>query len=139
MKNLFYSTLFVSILLVGCLDDPQSPPEENVAVGTVIAEFVDAETTQPLEGEPFSVSLFFDSVGDYLFVDGIRETDENGLLEIQLQIQSDQQEMVSAINFGYEGTNLDIDEITEDIDLELRFEEPFDEAEVFIEIDTDNQ
>jgi len=131
MKKLFIPLLFTGLLLAGCLDDTSDPGIEEIAEATVIAEFTYAETGDPVSEEVFVFSVETENTATPILL-GEEPTDVNGVIETG--VASETQEVITRIIFTYEDENLDVLSVEEDVNLELRFEEPLDSVELEFEI-----
>jgi hypothetical protein len=131
MKKLFIPLIFTGLLLTGCLDETTDPEIEEIAEATVIAEFTYAETGDPVSEESFVFSVETeDTTGPILL--GEEVTNSEGVIETG--VTSTTPEVITRIIFTYEDENLEVQSVEEDVILELRFEEPFDSAELAFDI-----
>ncbi|TVR31508.1 MAG: hypothetical protein EA390_06385 [Balneolaceae bacterium] len=127
-----------SLLLTGALlfftfgCDLDSNIEETTATATIMAEFIEAETGEPIAAVNVLVLAAFDG-SDNLIEQGVIQTDENGSFESP--ISSLQETTITLLEF-----NLDIDgevyTVQQEVELDLRFEEPFDSVDLSFEIET---
>jgi 5-hydroxyisourate hydrolase-like protein (transthyretin family) len=122
----------LSIFTFGCNLGSDNTPE--LATAIISAEFVFAESGEPLSETTILVSAAFDE-SDELIEQGTVETNEDGKFESP--ISNPQETVITLLEFSFELDEETIT-ITEEVNLELTFESPYDEVELTIEIDTEN-
>ncbi len=131
MKKLFLPLLFTGLVLTGCLDDTSDPGINEIAEATVVAKFSYAETGDPVSEEVFVFSVETENTPNPVLL-GEEPTDMNGIIETG--VASETQEVITRIIFTYEDENNEVQNVEEDVNLELRFEEPFESVELVFEI-----
>lgn len=136
LKKQFVPILTVLLLAgfaVSC-DLSSSYEEQEAATAIIAAEFVDADSGEELASATVSVAAAFDDA-DAIHEQGTVETDENG--EFEVSISSVQETDITRVEFT---VFMDQGSVTvgEDVHLPLTFEEPYERAEFYFEIEQES-
>lgn len=131
MKKFFLPLLFAGFLFTNCLDDTADSGAQEIAEAIVVAQFTYSDTDEPVIEEVFAFSVDTEATENPILL-GEETTDNQGVIETG--VASDTEEVITRIIFSYEDENQEIQSIEEDVNLELRFEEPLDTAELEFEI-----
>lgn len=130
MKKLSIHFILLLFFFMGCLGDT-SPEEPTFATGNIEAEFIDAESGEPLVNQEFNLLLAPEDSEQNIPI-GVFVSNEDGIIETEIAGQ-EEMTVVRAI-FEYLDENEELQTIEEDISLELRYEEPFDTVSLSFEI-----
>lgn len=127
MKRLIFAGLVAIFLLNGCLDSNSGEPQQ-FSNALITVEFLHTENEEPITDESFFVQLRETGtaspvdIGEYI-------SDENGMIEVELS--STVETSIDQIIIQY--TVEDEPEpqfIEEDIELQLKYNQPFDELDL---------
>lgn len=127
MKKLIFAGLVSIFMLNGCLDDNSGEPQQ-FSNALITVEFLHTENEEPITDEAFFVQLREEGntnpvdIGEYI-------SDENGIIEVELS--STVETNIDQIIIQYTVENEPEPQfIEEDIELELRYNQPFDELDL---------
>lgn len=130
MNRFLLSALFIILFLPGCFGGTDDDPQQ-FATALINVELLYAETDEPIAGEPFFVQVREEGRDQWADISEYT-SDDNGLIEIH--ISSTTETKLTRIRIQYL-LKEEINHIDEDLDLELKYEEPFDEANLQIRIE----
>ncbi len=123
---------FISLLLIfltGCLDSSTNQ-ETNFAGGIIEATFLDTETGDPVPNQQFDLLIEAEGFDESTLI-GTVETDENGFVETEVVGQT--AGTITRVIFEYKEQDETLS-VSEDVTLELQFEEPFNTVSLEFEI-----
>ncbi|GEM_PF-1450922 len=118
-----------ALIITGC--DLGSSVDENFASAFIAAEFVDSETGEGVVSTEVTVAASFEGSAD-IIDQGFIVTDEFGRIETPITAQQETVITLLQFSFVYEDNPVIV---SEEVDLELSFEEPLDEVDLFFEIE----
>ncbi len=130
MKKLSVYFILLLFFSTGCLGD-NSPEEPNFTTGIIEAEFVDAESGNPLINQDLNLLLAIEEEQQNIPI-GVYTTDGDGSVEAEI-VGQEEVTIVRAV-FEYLDENEEMQTLEEDISLELRYEEPYDSVSLSFEI-----
>lgn len=133
MKKKISVLIFSSILMAGCLGDSNSP--NTFAIGSVDAEFREIESGDPVTGQTFNVQVEPQD-SEEVFDFGDQVTDEDGFL--RTDIYGQMETTVNKITYRYV-LNGDTVSVSEDIELNIKFEEPLETVSLEFDIEINNE
>jgi hypothetical protein len=127
MKKLILASLISILMLNGCLDSNSGEPQQ-FSNALITIEFLHTENEEPITDEAFFVQLRETGttspvdIGEYI-------SNENGIIEVELS--STVETSINQIIIQYTVENEPEPQfIEEDIELELRYNQPFDELDL---------
>ena len=130
MKYIHASILLFALLFIGCLEE-FGPENEEQSKGYIEFQILDEESGEPLTGMEFL--LYIQVAGEEEeYPMGGYETDDEG--SFSSEISGVREGTVESIKLDYQNQSGGIESVEKEINLELRFEEPFDSISVKIEI-----
>ncbi|MCC5914750.1 MAG: hypothetical protein JJU46_10280 [Balneolaceae bacterium] len=130
-----YTTLFAilfSFAIISC-DLSTDFEEQDAAAAIIAAEFFDGNTGEALADLQVTVSAEFEDSGN-LFEQGTVETDEDGSFEAA--ISSSQETVITQLEFTVT-YNDQVYTFTEEVDVLVQFEEPYDRIDLTFNIEAD--
>jgi hypothetical protein len=128
----FILLLIPAILLLfsSCLDEQQQEQQQD-ATAEIEATFSDADTGEPLSNFQVLLIIEVDRFEQSIDID-LFETDVSGF--IATPIFSQEEDTITNIMFEYEVAG-EIRSVDEDVELQLRYNEPFDSVSLDFEVD----
>ena len=131
MKYINVSILFFALLFTGCLEDFGAEDEEQ-SKGYIEIQILDEESGEPLTGMEFF--LYIQVAGEEEeYPMGGYETDDEG--SFSSEISGVREGTVEGIKLlEYQNESGEIESVEKEINLELRFEKPYDSTGVTVEI-----
>jgi hypothetical protein len=120
----FKIPLFLSLCILVFTTCTTQEVDNGLAVfeGIVVAEFIDSETETPVAGKNFVVSVVLENVDEPVPA-GVSQTDENGQLEKIIRDLTPEKVIKVMFSFEVEEESRTVEQ---EVELELRLEEPFD-------------
>lgn len=128
---LLFSVVF-SFTVVSC-DLSTDFEEQDVATAVINAEFFDEISAEPIADIAVTVSAEFEDSGN-IFEQGTINTDENG--EFEAGISSDTETVITTLEFTLTYNDQTFT-FTEEVDLLVQFEEPYDQVNLTFNVEAD--
>ena len=131
MKYIHASILLFALLFIGCLEE-FGPENEEQSKGYIEFQILDEESGEPLTGMEFL--LYIQVAGEEEeYPMGGYETDDEG--SFSSEISGVREGTVEGIKLlEYQDESGEIESVEKSVNLELRFEEPFDTISVTVEV-----
>ena len=130
MKYIHGSILLFALLFTGCLEE-FGPENEEQSKGYIEFEVLEEEAGERMrEMELLLFIQVADEEGEYPM--GTYETDDEG--SFSSEISGVREGTVEGIKLEYQNESGEIESVEKSVNLELRFEEPFDSTSVTVEI-----
>jgi hypothetical protein len=118
------------LFLSSCLDEQELDPVQN-ALAEIEATFTDADTGAPLSDYEFFMIIEIEEFSQPVDI-GLLATDASGFAAIPIEGPSE--DTITKIIFEYE-VGPEIRTIEEEVNLQLRFEEPINSVSLEFEVD----
>ncbi|MEX1260615.1 MAG: hypothetical protein WEA58_07035 [Balneolaceae bacterium] len=130
MKNLALPVIGILFFLTGCLGNP-SDNQPTYATGIIEAEFVDAESGDPVANQEFTLTLQIENEDQESPI-GNFTTNEDGI--VVEEIAGQEEVTIESAIFEWVDENQEEQRIEEPIEFELRYDEPYDTVSLSFEI-----
>lgn len=130
MKKIALPIIGILFILTGCLGSP-SDNEPTYATGIIEAEFIDAESGEPVANQEFTLTLQIENEDQESPI-GSFTTNEDGI--IVEEIVGQEEVTIESAIFEWVDENQEEQIREEPVEFELRYEEPFDTGSLLIEI-----
>lgn len=130
MNRVILPAILSILFLQGCFGGTESDSRE-FASAIINIELLYAETDEPIAGEPIFVQVREEGQNQWIDISEYT-SDDSGKIEVN--ISSTSETKLTHIRIQYQAED-EIDHIDEDLDISLKFDEPYEEVNIQIRIE----